>query len=219
MHVFDIIGPIMIGPSSSHTAGAVRIGKIAHALLGEPAVKADIGLHGSFAKTYKGHGTDKALVAGIMGMNPDDARIRQSLSLAQTSGLAVTFSPVCIDGAHPNTAVINLTAADGKTAALQGCSVGGGNIRINKVNGMVVDISSEATTYIILHKDTPGTIAAVSQLLAVHGINIAGFRLSREQKGGLAVMTVEVDAPADDGVNHALAALPNVITSTVLSAQ
>ena len=219
MNVFDIIGPVMIGPSSSHTAGAVRIGRIAGALLGEDAVKAEIGLHGSFAKTYKGHGTDKALAAGIMGMEPSDSPIRESLSVAKERGLEISFYLTQIDGAHHNTARITLTGADGKTVSLEGASIGGGNIRIHKVNGMEVEISGEATTFIILHNDTPGTIASVTQFLAGQNINIGSFRLSRRQKGGLAVMTLEVDSPVSGGINQELERLPNIISSTVLAPQ
>ena len=219
MNVFDIIGPVMIGPSSSHTAGAVRIGRIAGALLGETAVKAEIGLHGSFAKTYKGHGTDKALVAGIMGMEPSVGRIRQSLVLANRQGMEISFYEMHIDGAHPNTALIALTGRSGKNISLEGASIGGGNIRIHKVNGMEVDISGAATTFIILHNDTPGAIAAVTQFLAGQNINIGSFRLSRRQKGGLAVMTLEVDSPVSTQLNQDLERLPNIISSTVLAPQ
>ena len=219
MNVFDIIGPVMIGPSSSHTAGAVRIGRIAGALLGETAVRAEIGLHGSFAKTYKGHGTDKALAAGIMGMEPSDDRIRQSLVMAQEKGIHVSFYQTHIDGAHPNTALIALTGRSGKTVSLEGASIGGGNIRIRKVNGLEVEISGEATTLIILHNDTPGTIAAVTHFLAGQNINIGSFRLSRRQKGGLAVMTLEVDSPVSARLNEELERLPNIISSTVLAPQ
>ncbi len=219
MNVFDIVGPIMIGPSSSHTAGAVRIGRIAGALLGETAVKARIGLHGSFAKTYKGHGTDKALAAGILGMDTGDDRIRESLRLAQQAGMDVHFFPVHIDDAHPNTAQIELVGQSGKTITIEGASVGGGNIRIRRVNGMEVDISGQYTTLIILHNDTPGIIASVTKFLAGANINIGSFRLSRRQKGGLAVMTLEVDSPVPQHINHALEHLPDIISSTVLAPQ
>ena len=151
MNVFDIVGPVMIGPSSSHTAGAARIGLIARALLGAPAVTADIRLHGSFAKTYRGHGTDKALVAGILGMKPDDARLRDSLTLAQKAGLAITIMPAALENAHPNTALITLTDAQGHTVSVQGASVGGGNILVTRVNGMAVEITGQYTTL-----DVPG---------------------------------------------------------------
>ena len=193
MNVFDILGPVMIGPSSSHTAGAARIGRITLALLGAPAVKADIFLHGSFAKTYKGHGTDKALIAGIMGMSTDDSRIRRAPELAREQGLAVTITTGDIDGAHPNTARVALTDADGNRVSLLGSSIGGGNILVTEVNGMEVSIMGQHTTLIVLHRDAPGTIAAVTEVMAEAGVNICNFRLSRQQKGGDAVMTIEID--------------------------
>ena len=151
MNVFDILGPVMIGPSSSHTAGAARIGRITLALLGAPAVKADIFLHGSFAKTYKGHGTDKALIAGIMGMSTDDSRIRRAPELAREQGLEVTITTGDIDGAHPNTARVALTDANGNRVSLLGSSIGGGNILVTEVNGMEVSITGQHTTLIVLH--------------------------------------------------------------------
>ena len=180
MNVFDILGPVMIGPSSSHTAGAARIGRITRTLLGAPAVKADILLHGSFAKTYKGHGTDKALIAGIMGMATDDVRIRQAPELAKAAGLKVHISTGDIDGAHPNTARVTLTDANGRQVSLLGSSIGGGNILVTEVNGMEVSLTGQYTTLIVLHKDTPGIIAAVTEVMAEEGIKICNFRLSRQ---------------------------------------
>ena len=214
---FDVMGPNMIGPSSSHTAGAARIAFLARKMLNSTLKKVQFTLYGSFAKTYKGHGTDKALAAGIMGMEPSDDRIRQSLVMAQEKGIHVSFYQTHIDGAHPNTALIALTGRSGKTVSLEGASIGGGNIRIRKVNGLEVEISGEATTFIILHNDTPGTIAAVTQFLAGQNINIGSFRLSRRQKGGLAVMTLEVDSPVSAQLNEELERLPNIISSTVLA--
>nr|WP_066460398.1 L-serine ammonia-lyase, iron-sulfur-dependent subunit beta [Anaerotruncus rubiinfantis] len=216
MKVFDIVGPVMIGPSSSHTAGAVRIGRIAYALLGEKAVRADIRLHGSFAKTYKGHGTDKALVAGIMGMKPDDPRIRKSLELAKEQGLEVSIRPEFFENAHPNTALIILIGESGGQVRVQGASVGGGNILITEVNGMPVEITGQYATLIVLHRDAPGTIAQVTELIASLGVNICNFRLSREQKGGTAVMTIEVDGQVGKELNACIRQLPNVIGSTML---
>ena len=223
MNVFDIVGPVMIGPSSSHTAGAARIGLIARALLGAPAVTADIRLHGSFAKTYRGHGTDKALVAGILGMKPDDARLRDSLTLAQKAGLAITIMPAALENAHPNTALITLTDAQGHTVSVQGASVGGGNILVTRVNGMAVEITGQYTTLIVLHRDAPGT-CRVSSLISLgcevvsrRGVNICNFRLSRAQKGGTAVMTIEVDGALEPDVNSCVEKLPNVLSSTMLA--
>ena len=216
MNVFDILGPVMIGPSSSHTAGAARIGRITLALLAAPAVKADIFLHGSFAKTYKGHGTDKALIAGIMGMSTDDSRIRRAPELAREQGLAVTITTGDIDGAHPNTARVALTDADGNRVSLLGSSIGGGNILVTEVNGMEVSITGQHTTLIVLHRDAPGTIAAVTEVMAEAGVNICNFRLSRQQKGGDAVMTIEIDGSFGPELNQKIKVLPNVFSSTML---
>lgn len=216
MNVFDILGPVMIGPSSSHTAGAARIGRITLALLGAPAVKADIFLHGSFAKTYKGHGTDKALVAGIMGMSTDDADIRRAPELAKERGLQVAITTGNIDGAHPNTAKVTLTDARGNSVSLLGSSIGGGNILVREVNGMEVSITGQRTTLIVLHKDAPGTIASVTEVMADAGVNICNFRLSRQHKGGEAVMTIEIDGSFGSELNDRIKVLPNIFSSTML---
>ncbi len=216
MNAFDILGPVMIGPSSSHTAGAARIGRITRKLLGSRPVKADIFLHGSFAKTYKGHGTDKALIAGIMDMETDDPRIRRAPELAKEEGLKVTITTVDIDGAHPNTARVELTDELGHHVALLGSSIGGGNILVTEVNGMDVSITGQHTTLIVLHRDAPGTIAAVTEVLADEGVNICNFRLSREHKGGQAVMTIELEGTFRSTLNDAINALPNIFSSTML---
>ena len=193
MNVFDIIGPIMIGPSSSHTAGAVRIGLMSRLLLGSPAIKAHIKLHGSFAQTYKGHGTDRALAAGIMGMQTDDERIRKSLKIAEETGLNISFESVIIPDAHPNTAEITLTDAAGKTVCVQGASVGGGNIVITKVDGREVKITGQSPTVIVIHHDIPGMIAAVTAVMAQYKLNVYTFNLARDKKGGTAIMTLQID--------------------------
>ena len=210
MNVFDIIGPVMIGPSSSHTAGAVRLGRVAWKILGERAVRAEIKLSGSFAQTYQGHGTDKALVAGIMGMHSDDERIRNSLQLAQDSGLAVTFQEIQLPGAHPNTARIALTGQNGGQAVVQGASVGGGTILVTEINGLSVSLTGQYNTILVLHQDKPGAIAAVTQFMAESGVNIGNFRLSRPQKGGEALMTIEVDGDVADTLMANLRALDPV---------
>ena len=182
LQAFDIIGPIMIGPSSSHTAGAVRIGKYARSILGATPVKAHIRFSGSFAKTYKGHGTDKAVIAGILGMDTDDARIRVSMDVAKEEGLTFEFEEADIDGAHPNTAEITLEDAEGRTAQVQGASVGGGNIVINKINGTAVSINGKSDTLVIPHQDIPGMIAVVTKILAEKDVNVHGFSLCRDTR-------------------------------------
>ena len=218
LQAFDIIGPIMIGPSSSHTAGAVRIGKYARSILGTIPVSALIRFSGSFAKTYKGHGTDKAIVAGILGMETDDERIRISFEVAKAEGLEYTFEETEIDGAHPNTAEIILKDADGKEALVQGASIGGGNIVITRINDTATSISGKSDTLIIPHEDVPGMVAIVSNILAENGVNIHGFSLCRDRKGGTAVMTIEIDGGIDDSINKVILEQPNILASTILKA-
>lgn len=216
MNVFDILGPVMIGPSSSHTAGAVRLGRVALALLGRTPASARIQLHGSFAKTYKGHGTDKAIIAGVLGFAPDDERIRFSPELAQKQGLKVEIETVELADSHPNTALITLTAEDGSCVSVQGASIGGGSILVNQVNGMAVQLTGQYTSLIVQHRDAPGTIAAVTELLAAHDANICNFRLARQKKGGIAVMTIDTDGELDEQINERIQQLPNVFCSTLL---
>lgn len=218
MNVFDIIGPIMIGPSSSHTAGAVRLGRVAWKILGDRAVKAEIQLSGSFAQTYRGHGTDKALVAGIMGMHSDDERIRCSLQLAEEAGLSVSFQEVQLPGTHPNTARIALTGERGGQAVVQGASVGGGNILVTEINGLAVSFTGQYNTILVLHRDKPGAIAAVTQFMAESGVNIGNFRLARPQKGGEAMMTIEVDGDVTDNLMDRLRALEPVQQAVLIRA-
>lgn len=211
MNVFDIIGPVMIGPSSSHTAGAVRLGRVAWKLLEERAVKAEIQLSGSFAQTYRGHGTDKALVGGIMGMHTYDEKIRDSLELAKEQGLEYSFQVCEIPGAHPNTARIILEGEHGARVEVVGASIGGGNILVTEINGMAVSFTGQHNTLLVLHYDKPGTIAAVTNFMAYSEVNIGNFRLTRPKKGGEAVMTIEVDGDVSDALINSLRILPNVI--------
>ena len=218
MNVFDIIGPIMTGPSSSHTAGAVRLGRVAWKLLEDRPVRAEIELTGSFAQTYRGHGTDKAIVAGIMGFDSDDERIRNSLDIARERGISVSFSEASIPGAHPNTARIKLTGSRGETVVVQGASVGGGNILITGVNDMSVSFTGQYNTILVLHRDKPGAIAAVTHFMAGSGVNIGNFRLSREHRGGRALMTIEVDGKVSDDLIDSLRALAAVDQAILIPA-
>ena len=195
MRLFDILGPVMIGPSSSHTAGAVRIGRTALRLLGTAPRKAEILLHGSFAMTGSGHGTDRALIAGLLGMQPDDADIPRSFELAQKAGLAFSFGSVTLRGVHPNTAVLKLTGEDGRTLNVVASSVGGGRIQIVEIDGITVNFSGEQNTLIVHNSDTPGHVSEVTTALAHRGINIATMQLYRSEQGGYAVMVLECDQP------------------------
>jgi L-serine dehydratase len=194
MDLFDIIGPIMIGPSSSHTAGAARIGRVTRRLLGAAPVRAQIGFHGSFAMTWRGHGTDRAVIGGLLDMDVDDARLRDSLSIAEAEGLAFTFETIHLRDAHPNTMTLSVTAADGRTLEVQAASIGGGRIRVQAVDGLEVHFTGEDDTLIIRHRDMPGAIAQVSSQLALSGVNIATMRVFRQEEGGSAIMALEIDA-------------------------
>lgn len=195
--VFDIVGPVMIGPSSSHTAGAVRLGKLARAVFGETPSAANILLHGSFATTGPGHGTDLALVAGLLGLEPDDPRIPSAFDLAKEAGMAVTFGEVDLGDAHPNTAVFELAGADGATMRVRGSSVGGGDVVVTEVDSYAVEATGELPLLVVGHLDRPGEIAAVSSVLAESGVNIASMQVSREHKGAGALMLISTDVEVD----------------------
>ena len=195
MRLFDILGPVMVGPSSSHTAGAVRIGLTARKLLGDRPVHADISLHGSFALTGHGHGTDCALIAGLLGMQPDDLRIPESFAVAAEQGLTFTFQNVQMRNAHPNTVRLKLTGANGRALDIVAESVGGGRIRIRSIDGIETNFSGEHNTLIVHNQDTPGHVAAVTAALMQRHVNIATMQLYRDRRGGLAVMVLESDQP------------------------
>ncbi len=218
MDVFDIIGPVMIGPSSSHTAGAARIGRYALNILGTEPVRADIYFSGSFAKTYKGHGTDKAIVAGILGMDTDDPGIKYSFDTAEHRGLEFYFHTCEIENSHPNTAFVVLASETGRKVEVQGASIGGGNIIITKINGTPVEITGKFTTMIVLHKNIPGMISDVTSVLAKYGINIGRFDLRRNPRGGRGVMIIELDSDLPEHINDEIKAMDNVIDSTLLKA-
>ena len=216
MNLFDMIGPVMIGPSSSHTAGAARIGRVARQLLGEKPVKAVISFHGSFEKTYKGHGTDRAVAGGLMDMTVDDERLRRSLHLAREENLDITFQPVRLRDAHPNTVVVEATGETGKHITVQAASVGGGRIRVQFIDGLEVGFSGDKTTLVIRHTDAPGVIATVTQLLSNARINIATMRVFRQEAGGPAIMAITLDALPSGDLLEALRHLPRITDVTLL---
>ncbi|MGM9902811.1 L-serine ammonia-lyase, iron-sulfur-dependent, subunit beta [Enterococcus hirae] len=192
--VFDIIGPVMIGPSSSHTAGAARIGKIVRSIFGEQPDSVDIYLYESFAKTYRGHGTDIALVGGLLGMEPDDPRLADSLKIAYDTGMEVLFVPKGEKAEHPNS--VKMVLAKGKRKlSVTGISIGGGNIQISELNGFKISLSMGTPTLIIVHQDVPGMIAKVTNILSDASANIGTMTVTRESKGENAIMIIEVDDP------------------------
>lgn len=192
MGVFDILGPIMVGPSSSHTAGAARLGKVARAIAGDDVIEVTFLLHGSFGKTYKGHGTDRALVAGIMGMDPSDERLRDSLEIAKEKGIKITFKDEDLGDYHPNTVRFLIKCKNGKK-----CDVIG-NIEIVEINGNKVKFTGAYATIITSHRDIPGTVAKVTNILYDNKVNIAFLNLGRSQRGKNATMTFEVDSKISD---------------------
>lgn len=192
LSVFDIIGPVMVGPSSSHTAGACRIGQVARSIFGEQPDSVDIYLYESFAKTYRGHGTDIALVGGLLGMDTDDQRLPDSLRLAYESGMEVLFVPTKEKADHPNTVKMILSKGDRKMS-VTGISIGGGNIRISELNGFKLTLSYGVPTIVTVHQDLPGMIAQVTNILSKEHINIATMTVTREAKGEKAIMILEID--------------------------
>ncbi|MBZ4687402.1 MAG: L-serine dehydratase [Clostridia bacterium] len=207
MSVFDILGPVMVGPSSSHTAGAVNIGRVARQVFGEKPDKAEITLYGSFADTYKGHGTDRALVAGIMGFKTDDPRIKDALAIADEEGLLIHFSTSKEGTYHPNTVRIKLSNKF-QSSEIVGVSIGGGRVRIREVDKFKVDISGIYNTLLCSYPDQMGVIAKVSEILASEKINIATMSVSRDKTYQIALMVVEVDGELPDQAVNQIKAMP-----------
>ncbi|OLN33343.1 L-serine ammonia-lyase, iron-sulfur-dependent subunit beta [Desulfosporosinus metallidurans] len=209
-NVFDLLGPIMVGPSSSHTAGAVRLGGMARKILGEEPVQGKILLHGSFATTGKGHGTNLALVAGLIGMATDDERIPEALKIAEERGLNVCFETADLGDVHPNTVKFDLLGEHGSHVRVIGSSVGGGTIVIRQINDFQVEIRGDYPTLVILHQDLPGVVAQVTLLLSTVQINIARMLVSRKKKGAEALMVLETDQTIDNAVLDLLRKLPRI---------
>lgn len=212
MNIIDVIGPVMIGPSSSHTAGAVRLGLIARSILGAPVKKAEIFLHGSFAETYKGHGTDMALLAGLMYWLPDDERIPRAMEYAAKEGIEYKFHKTDLGNhIHPNTVMFMLYGANGSYAEVTGSSIGGGQIMVTNIDGMDVEFSGKLHALITRHVDKRGVINMISGILADEGINIATMRLFRADKGGIASLLIECDQEVPTGVVGMIQSVESII--------
>lgn len=214
MNLFDILGPVMVGPSSSHTAGAVRIGRMARALLGQAPSQAELLLYGSFASTGKGHGTQQALVAGLLGLLPDDSRIPSSFALAEQCGLRFHFGTCILRNAHPNSVLIRLKGVSGAALELGACSPGGGRIRVFLVDGLETSFSGELPTLVIHNSDQPGCVTQVTGALAGRGLNIATLQLKRGGRGGSAMMVIECDQPVPDEAIRQVRAIPGILRVT-----
>ena len=208
--IFDVLGPIMIGPSSSHTAGAARLGKIAGTIVNKPIKEVSFLLHGSFRETYKGHGTDRALVAGILGFLPDDPNLKDSISIANEKGIIIRFLPADLGQVHPNTVKFLIKDIDDIEWEVLGTSIGGGLVEIHEINGKKVKITGEYPTIITCHDDVPGTVSKISTLFYENKINIAFMSLSRNQKGKDATMTLEVDTNISDEIINEIKSINGV---------
>ncbi|OOB78058.1 MAG: L-serine dehydratase, iron-sulfur-dependent subunit beta [Epulopiscium sp. Nuni2H_MBin001] len=209
--VFDVIGPNMIGPSSSHTAGALRIARVAKKLVGDNIKHVEFILYGSFAKTYKGHGTDKALVAGMLGMDTEDERIKEAFDYAQQENLNFRITPADEElEYHSNIVEIIVTHDDNSTTSIMGASIGGGNIKIVEINGVHIDFTGEYYTIFIRHKDAKGVLAYITHCLSEFNINIAFMRLYREAKGEVAYTIIEADQSINADVVEDILENPDV---------
>ena len=206
--LLDIIGPVMVGPSSSHTAGACRLGLLARCLVGGTPERATIELHGSFARTGEGHGTDKAIVGGLMGFRPDDERLRTALDIAEREGLDYRFEKTTIaDDAHPNTVRITVERA-GRHSVMVGSSLGAGRVLVTEIDGYPVEVTGNYHTIVLVAEDVRGSVARIAGVLADDGINIATLRLTRKQRGGDAFMVIEVDESPNEKARDDIRALP-----------
>ncbi|PTX61237.1 L-serine dehydratase [Melghirimyces profundicolus] len=213
--VFDIIGPVMIGPSSSHTAGAARIGRAARSLFGRKPRRVTVTLYGSFAKTYRGHGTDIAIVGGILNFDTDDERIVHSLEIAREEGVEVTFVESEEVPEHPNTARLHLEDEEGEIEVV-GISVGGGKMELVELNGFELRLSGNAPALLVTHVDRYGAVAKVAGVLANHRINIGYMQVSRKERGSEALMIIETDQAVSDSLRKELSELTDITGVTIL---
>ena len=206
--LLDIIGPVMVGPSSSHTAGACRLGLLARGLVGGTPERARIELHGSFARTGEGHGTDKAIAGGLMGFRPDDERLRTALEIAEREGLDYHFEKTTLpEGSHPNSVRMTVERGD-RHAIMTGSSLGAGRVQVTEIDGYPVEVSGAYHTIVLVAEDIPGSIARIATLLAEDHINIANLRLTRKKRGGDAFMVIELDDYPDEAVRDHIRGLP-----------
>jgi L-serine dehydratase len=208
--ILDIIGPVMVGPSSSHTAGACRLGLIARDLVAGTPQQALIELHGSFARTGEGHGTDKAIVGGLLGFRPDDERLRDALVIMEKEGLDFRFEKTTLGSepeVHPNSVRITVTR-EHRHHVMLGASLGAGRIRVSEIDGYPVEVDGSHHAIVLVAEDVKGSVARIAGILSDAGVNIATLRLTRKHRGGDAFMVIEVDERPDESVRDAVRALP-----------
>lgn len=217
MNLLDIVGPIMVGPSSSHTAGAVKIGRVCRKLLAEEIADAQVFFHGSFLATGKGHGTDKALIAGLLGMEVADPQIPHSFEVAKERGMNFNLSGIDLGDVHPNSVKVNLTGVSGRSLEIIAASVGGGQIQVCQIDGLTANFSGDYPTLIVHNADQPGHVAEVTSMLAHKSVNIATMQLYRASRGGNAVMVLECDQEVPEEAISWLKHLEGIIKVTYLS--
>ncbi|MFW6381285.1 MAG: L-serine ammonia-lyase, iron-sulfur-dependent subunit beta [Bacillota bacterium] len=217
MSIFEVMGPIMIGPSSSHTAGAVKLGRMARLIFSDKIEQATIYFHGSFAETHRGHGTDRAVIGGILGFSPDDQRIKSSMELARDRSLEFSFGRVKLQRAHPNSLKIVLGNRQ-REVTVVGSSLGGGEVLITGIDEYEVNISGKLPTLWVLHRDQPGEISMITRVLGDHQINIAFMHVFRNKKGQLGSSIIEVDQGVGPGIISELEASQDVFQVRYLPA-
>lgn len=211
LSLFDVIGPVMIGPSSSHTAGAARLAHVAREIAGD-FTRVTFGLHGSFAQTYRGHGTDRALVAGALGLDEQDERLRTSFEMAKEMGLEVAFYETDIPDAHENTVKMTFYKENGESLEVMGSSVGGGRILITRIGEYPAEITADAPTLVIVWEDKKGMVNRVTRILAAHEINIGVMRLSRTARGAVACCVIEIDGVPPKSILKEIDAVSGILS-------
>jgi L-serine dehydratase len=214
--IFDVAGPVMIGPSSSHTAGAARLGRMAALLAGGEFDSVEFGLYGSFAKTHLGHGTDQALVAGVMGYSESDERLPEAFDLAKSRGLEIRFYETDLRDAHENSVLITFHKKDGTTCQIEGCSIGGGRICIRKIDGFETQMYCDNPSMLVLHRDQRGMLGSITTVMAEHGLNIAVMRCTRRSKGDIACCVLESDQQIDEDIKSELEQIDGVIKVSIV---
>ncbi|MDO7906823.1 L-serine ammonia-lyase, iron-sulfur-dependent subunit beta [Paenibacillus sp. JX-17] len=213
--VFSIIGPAMTGPSSSHTAGAVRLGRIARHWMGMQPERAVLTLYGSFADTYKGHGTDLALIGGLLDYDTDDSRIPDAEQRAEEAGMEVEFTVSGLNAPHPNTVKIELWHGD-DYRSLMGSSIGGGSVAVQQLNDFRVNLTGELPAAVLLHSDKPGMLASITSAMGHSGVNIAYMNVDRKSRDGEALTVIETDTAVPDNVLQQLRRLQHMYEIKVI---
>lgn len=216
--IFEVAGPIMVGPSSSHTAGAARLSRLATLFLNQPFRHVSFGLHGSFARTYHGHGTDLALVAGALGIRQEDEDMKRAFQIAEERGITYDFHPIDLGGdAHENSVAITFTLEDGSTTRIVGSSVGGGRVRVTNIDGIETELTLDSPTLLVIYQDRPGMLSRISAELAYAGINIGILKCTRQKKGGQACSVIETDSAIPHDIQETLTQLRGVQNVLVLN--